>query len=141
MYCKFNSAYNRLIAKVQANYVQDLKRNLKHGEVFVIADFSENYTCIVQDAIQSYHWHVSQATVHPFMCYYKDSDGQLLNRCYIAESTVHDTVSVHLFQKKLITFLTVVYQAKYSMCLMGAQHNIKTERTLLTLATIWKISV
>ena len=96
------------IAKVQTNYVQDLKTNLKHGEVLVIADFSENYTCIVQDAIQSYHWHASQATVHPFMCYYKDSDGQLLNRCYIiiAESTVHDTVSVHLFQKKLITFLT-----------------------------------
>ena len=33
---------------------------------------------------------------------------KLLNTCYIiiAESTVHDTVSVHLFQKKLITFLT-----------------------------------
>ena len=40
------------IAKVQANYVQDLKTNLKHvREVLVIADFSENYTRIVQDAI------------------------------------------------------------------------------------------
>ena len=68
------------VAKVQANYVQDLKTNLKHvREVLVIADFSENYTRIVQDAIQSYHWHASQATVYPFMCYYKDSDGQLLN--------------------------------------------------------------
>ncbi len=34
-------------------------------------DFSENYTFIIQDAVQGYHWNNDQVTVHPFVIYYK----------------------------------------------------------------------
>ena len=41
------------------------------------------------------------------MCYSREK-GELCHLCYIiiSESTQHDTVAVHMFQKKLITLLT-----------------------------------
>ena len=48
---------------MQNNFVSD---NLNSDEY--MADFSENYTCIVQDAIQSYHWNAKHVTIHPFLC-------------------------------------------------------------------------
>ncbi|KAL5506173.1 hypothetical protein EMCRGX_G007760 [Ephydatia muelleri] len=87
-------------AHKQAQFVKDTKEGLKPGQVLVIADFSENFSFDVQDKVQSFHWNNLQATVHPFVCYFKDDRGQLANMCYviISECTTHDTVDVHLFQ-------------------------------------------
>ena len=67
--------------------------------------------CIVQDTVQSYHWNSKYATIHPFLCYYQNN-GHLLHTCYVvtSENTDHDTIAVHLFQKKLIEFLTSTFQ-------------------------------
>ena len=35
-------------------------------------DFAENYSFIIQDAIQGFYWQNSQATLHPFAVYYRD---------------------------------------------------------------------
>ena len=51
--------YHDFIAKVQSNFILDIKSNLRSNEYLVIADCSENYTCVVQDAVQSYHWHAT----------------------------------------------------------------------------------
>ena len=93
-------------AKMQARYVQECKDNLVEGEYLIIADFSENYSFVVQDEIQSFHWNNRSATVHPFVCYFKEQ-GELHHLCFviISESTQHDVIAVHLFQKKLIEFL------------------------------------
>ena len=106
--------YHDYIAKQQSSFVNELKENLKSDEYLVIADFSENYTCIVQDAIQSYHWHSTHVTIHPFLCYYQDKNGHLLHKCYviISESTEHDTIAVHLFQKKLVQYLTDTFKTR-----------------------------
>lgn len=95
------------IATMQASFLQQRKDTLKVGEFLVVADFSENYSFVVQDEIQSFHWNNSSATIHPFVCYYMDK-GQLANLCYIviSESLQHDTIAVHLFQRKLVEFLT-----------------------------------
>ena len=68
--------------------------------------FSENYSFVLPDAAQGFHCSNSQATIHPFVVYYKDS-GELKHIIYvvISESLRHDTVAVHLFQKSLISFL------------------------------------
>ena len=73
----------------------------------MLADFSENYCFVIQDEVQSFHWNNSSATVHPFVWYYMEA-GKINSLCFIviSESTVHDTVAVHLFQGKLVTFLT-----------------------------------
>ena len=83
----------------------------------VIADFSENFSFVVQDGLQSFHWNNLQATVHPFVCYFNDDRGQLANLCYviISECTTHDTVAVHLFQSKLLQFLTGMLEVQPSM--------------------------
>ena len=70
-------------------------------------DFSENYSYILQDAAQGFHWYNPQATLQPFVVYFRE-DGELkhLSYVFISDCLVHDTVAVHLFQKKLVEFLT-----------------------------------
>ena len=94
-------------AKMQSSFMQQKKESLKPGEFLVVADFSENYGFVVQDEVQSFHWNNGSATVHPFVSYYMEA-GKLNSLCFIiiSESTVHDTIAVHLFQGKLVTFLS-----------------------------------
>ena len=70
------------------------------GQYLVIGDFSENYSFMLQDAAQVFHWNNSQATIHPFVVYYKES-GKLQHISYvvISDCSHHDTIAVHLFQR------------------------------------------
>lgn len=99
---------HNFLAKKQAEALNNIKANLKVGEVVVLADFSENYSFIVQDAIQGYHWNNDQATVHPFVCYYRTAEDEPL-KCatlmVISDEKSHNTLVVHTFQKELVKFL------------------------------------
>ena len=55
------------IAKEQASFYATCKTTLKEGEFLVTADFSENYSFVLQDSAQGFHWNNSQATLHPFL--------------------------------------------------------------------------
>ena len=68
------------IAQEQSNYLKDRKAALNEGEVLVLGDFSENYTFIIQDAIQGYHWTNTQATLHQYV-YYLNLEGVGLTLC------------------------------------------------------------
>ena len=94
------------IASEQAAFYTRYKTNLQPGEILVTADFSENYSFILQDAAQGFHWNNSQATLHPFVAYFVDS-GELCHLSYviISECLHHDTIAVYLFQKCFIAFL------------------------------------
>ena len=72
----------------------------------ITVDFSENYSFILQDAAQGFHWNNSQATLHPFVAYYLES-GEIHHVSYVVISDClhHDTVAVHLFQRYFIAFL------------------------------------
>lgn len=96
------------IAKEQSEHLDTMKKNLAVGEILVICDFTENYSFVIQDEIQGYHWSNEQATVHPFVCYYREiENGELKCVSYvvISECLTHDVVAVYLFQKKLMEFL------------------------------------
>ena len=69
-----------LIAKLQPSFVNHARQALRPNELIVIADFSEKYTCICQDAVQSFHWNKLQATIHPFLSYYR---GNVQHKCDI----------------------------------------------------------
>ena len=58
------------IAKEQASFLVELQSQLKDGEVIVQGDFLENYSFIIQDAVQGFHWNNDQATIHPFVAYF-----------------------------------------------------------------------
>ena len=101
------------IATEQASFYASRKATLKTGEFLVTADFSENYSFILQDAAQGFRWNNSQATLHPFVAYYLDS-GEIHHVSYVVISDClhHDTVAVHLFQRFFIAFLKELLPAR-----------------------------
>lgn len=75
-------------------------------------DFAENYSFILQDEIQGYHWNNGQATIHPFVIYFKKSGTQLAEHItfvIISDCLQHDTTSVHLFQRYLKKILCTTF--------------------------------
>ena len=63
---KINSVTTHsFIAKLQAKYLARLKDDLNDDEVIVLGYFAENYSFVVQDEIQGFHWNVSQCSFHP----------------------------------------------------------------------------
>lgn len=90
----------------QSSYLKHTKNNLGNGEAVIVCDFSENYTFVLQDAVQSSYWNNNQATIHPFVIYYVES-GELKNRSFIIISEVleHNTIAVQVFISKLMRFL------------------------------------
>ena len=55
------------IYKQQESFLKNKKETLSDNECITILDFTENYTFMVQDAIQFFHWYNTQATIHPFL--------------------------------------------------------------------------
>ncbi|MES9880157.1 MAG: hypothetical protein ABW185_04670 [Sedimenticola sp.] len=85
------------IAKHQAAYLSSLKENLGPDEAIIILDFAENYSFVVQDAAQGFHWDNSQATLHPFVAYF-NKDGQTHeSMCVVSDCLQHNTITVHRF--------------------------------------------
>lgn len=52
------------ITRHQSSFQTQLKEELLPGEFLVVADFSENYSFVLQDEAQSFHWNNTQATLH-----------------------------------------------------------------------------
>ena len=38
-----------------------------------MCDFAENFTFVMQDEVQLYHWNNGQTTIHPFVCYWLEN--------------------------------------------------------------------
>ena len=105
--CKWSELLKHdFVAKSQASYFSKQKESAEVGEFIVCLDFAENYSFFVQDAIQSHHWSNDQATLHPYVAYFKEN-GEMKheNFAVISEKLSHDASSVHLFNTKLIEFL------------------------------------
>ena len=88
------------IAKQQSAFHMEVKSSLQSGVFQVIADFAENYSFILQDEAEGFHWNNSQATVHPFVVYYTESSSELHQLSFVVISNClhHDTVTVYVFQ-------------------------------------------
>ena len=101
-----NLTSHHFIAKHQSRYLTSLKEELPPNEAVLILDFAENYSFIVQDAAQGYHWDNSQATLHPFVAYVQQ-DGKIehICMCVISNHLKHDTVTVYSFLKVIIPYL------------------------------------
>lgn len=98
-------------------------------------DFSENYSFIVQNAVQGYHWNNSQATIHPFEIYFK-RNGKLENLSFIIISDLmsHDTTAVQLFISKLIDFIKrLIKFSKIYFMSDGAAAHYKNKKNFASL--------
>lgn len=97
-------APHSFIASQQAQFLKEKKVNLEPFELLVSCDFSENYSFVIQNEVQGYHWNNQQATIHPFVVYFKNEKNELQHWSYviISECRSHDAVAIHLFISKLI---------------------------------------
>ena len=95
------------IAKSQTNFLRNLKTQLQREECVIACDFSENFSIIIQDAIQGYHLTSSQVTLHPFHVHYLNEQNNLANEsfCVISDCLRHNATAVHAFQEKIIHIL------------------------------------
>ena len=89
------------VTKKQAEFFKQLRKNLEFGECVIVLDFAENYSFLVQDAAQGFHWKHSQATIHPFVIYYVNGSGQITHKSFvcISEHKTHGTATVYSFLK------------------------------------------
>lgn len=99
-------------AKSQSSYMKTLKSNMTPlKEMIVQGDFAENYSYVVQDEIQSFHWENKQATLHPFVAYCTLEDGTLVHRnvCVVSDCRDHSTVTVFAFLKVVLEYLRMEF--------------------------------
>src|SRR6218665_1427307 len=95
------------IAKSQAEFLTASKTTLKENSAVILLDFAENYSFLVQDAIQGHHWNNRQATLHPFTVYYmKDNTLKTLSICVISDCMQHDSITVHVFLRAVLSFIS-----------------------------------
>ena len=109
-----------------------MKKNVKENEAVVSLDFVENYGFVIQDEAQSFHWNNDQATIFPNAVHYRNcNDVKLRSIVCISEHLKHDTLAVHVFQKKLISYLRsklIPDIKKFTTSQMVLPHSLKTER-------------
>ena len=101
----FDLTEHHFIAKRQSSFFKEKKFSLKGNEAVIVLDFAENYSFVVQDCAQGYHWNNAQATIHPFVMYFKCPEtNELSHSSYacISDHMVHDTNTVYCFLSVLI---------------------------------------
>ena len=93
-------------------------------------DFSENFSFVIQDEIQSYHWENSQCTLHPIETYFK-KNGQTVSdcTCILSDHKSHSTAAVHFLKSVYMPYLKSkcpsVVKAHYSTDGCGGQYKNK----------------
>ena len=60
---------HHFIAKKRGVCLKHGKENLVRRASVVLMGVAENYSYLIQDAVQGFHWNNVQATPHPFVVY------------------------------------------------------------------------
>ena len=110
----FSSSFLKLkkhayIAKSQASFLKDIKHNLLGNEVVALLDFAENYSYVIQDEVQSFHWNNSQCSLHPVIIYFLNSTKKICSKsfCIVSEDLLHDVSFVHEVQRIITTWIQI----------------------------------
>ena len=78
-----STAYFITTLKVQqAVHLKEDKAILDNETCIILMYFSENYSFLVPDTIQTFFWQNQQATLHPFAVCHNDGNGKLKCDCY-----------------------------------------------------------
>lgn len=118
---------HNFVAKAQGSFFKSSKENLDETNCIIVLDFSENYSFVVQNAVQSFHWNNQQCTIHPAVLYYKSS-GRFVSKSFsfLSADLSHDTPFVFECQKRLSSYikreLTTVKKVMYYSDGCGGQY-------------------
>ena len=91
------------IAKCQSKYLQRRKVEIEPDTVIAIGDFTENYTFVVQDEVQFFHWSKRYCILHPVVLCYKEDEHRSF--CFLSDDLEHDTCFVREIQEKLTCYI------------------------------------
>lgn len=108
----WNLTSHHFIAQTQKNYLHASKDELESDTCIVLMDFSENYSFVIQNSIQAFFYNNNQATIHPFVMYFKnpgDNNLQEKSFCIISNTKDHWAYAVHAFQDELLKIIKVEY--------------------------------
>lgn len=96
---RFNHFHTKEIYKMAIEGLQE-------GQLIKVQDFSENYTCLVPDEVQSLHWTQTQATLFPVVTFRKGDSGKLLedHLVFISDDLEHDCAFVELVNAKIHSY-------------------------------------
>jgi len=91
----------------QSLFIKEMKQKLDDSTAIILMDFSMNYTSVVQDATQNFHWSKKGITVHPLVVYAKDENGDIVHKslCFLSDDVKHDVTQVRLYQQEAILFI------------------------------------
>lgn len=94
------------IHRTQHEFIENLKTKLV-SEKSIIAhiDFGQNYTFLIQDAVQSYHWSPPQATIHPFVLQYYDIEMKVVDEVkyvVISDCLEHNAATFYCFHHEVM---------------------------------------
>ena len=98
------------IKRVQNRKYNDLKENLKEGEVIIHVDYSENYQNKNQDEIQSAYFGHSTFSIFTACCYL-NVYGKVINKNYIVttEASDHSRIAAHSCIRVIVNALRKEY--------------------------------
>lgn len=101
---------HRYLVKMQHEYFEERKNSLQEGEVLILGDYSENFSFVIQNSIQSQYWKNDQSTIHVFVCIYRGENGDFrhINHVVFSNYMKHETMAIHLFQTKLMAHLNTL---------------------------------
>ena len=96
------------ISKSQAVYLVKLISHLSFGTCIAVADFSENYSMIIQDSVQGWYFSKQQCTIHQLVFYHCLKDGSLATQlfAFFSDDMNHDTRFLYCLEKLLSNFLS-----------------------------------
>ena len=94
---------HHFIKNSQAAYFEHLQLALSEYNVLVLLDFAENYSFLIQEAIQRYHWNNNQATWHPFVVNRRENQILTVESLrMISDHMKQDSNAVHDFFGKVL---------------------------------------
>ena len=123
-------------AKWQQDQLSKLTRDPPQGTMITIMDFSENYTCVAQEEVQSARWFQPQVTLFPAVCMYKcPATGEVIREAIhiISADKDHDNHAVAHFSKIIHDHITVTRKIKIEREIQftdGCAAQFKSKNTL-----------
>ena len=130
-----NYVKNHFTSKAQSNFLQYKKETVSQNKAIILLDFAKNYLFINQDAVQGFHWENSQATLHPFVVYYRNTNESRESQslCVVWDHQKHNQSAVHSFLVVALSFVKSQLPLKVIYFSDGAASQYKNYKTFFKL--------
>ena len=94
-----NLQLHHFISITESSFLHNLKENLLQNQIIIL-----------QDAAQGFNCNNSQATLHPFIIYYKVSENKLnpINYCIISDCMQNDANAINAFLTSVLADIKTV---------------------------------